>query len=97
MDERKASGVAARALAVARCAEALGLLQERPEDFLARKKRRWTERQGLSSDSIEAMIRVRDQARRQKQWSEADRIRAELEGKGITLEDTPGGTLWKVR
>ncbi|OGQ82763.1 MAG: cysteine--tRNA ligase [Deltaproteobacteria bacterium RIFCSPLOWO2_12_FULL_60_19] len=97
MDERKASSVAARARAVARCAEALGLLQEPPEDFLARKKRRWTEQQGLSSDSIEAMIRQRDQARRQKHWSEADRIRAELQEKGITLEDTPGGTLWKVK
>ena len=97
MDERKASSVVARALAVARCAEVLGLLQERPEAFLARKKRQWTQRQGLSSEWIEETIQRRDQARRQKQWSEADRIRAELQQKGITLEDTPGGTLWKVR
>jgi cysteinyl-tRNA synthetase len=97
MDERKASSVAPRALAVARCAETLGLLQERPEEFLLRRKRRWTEQQGLSSDSIEAMIRERDQARRKKQWSEADRIRAELQEKGVILEDTPGGTLWKVK
>ena len=97
MDERKASSVVGRGLAVVRCADVLGLLQERPEAFLARKKRQWTHRQGLSSEWIEGMIQQRDQARRKKEWREADRIRAELQGKGITLEDTPGGTLWKIR
>jgi cysteinyl-tRNA synthetase len=32
-----------------------------------------------------------------KNWQEADRIRDELSSKGVVIEDTPGGTVWKVK
>jgi cysteinyl-tRNA synthetase len=44
---------------------------------------------------IEAMIQARIEARKNKSWAEADRIRDELTKKGIILEDTPSGTKWK--
>ncbi|MEE9443494.1 MAG: cysteine--tRNA ligase [candidate division Zixibacteria bacterium] len=44
---------------------------------------------------IEAMIEARNQARKDKNWSEADRIRDELLAQGIILEDTPTGVKWK--
>ncbi len=47
------------------------------------------------SEEIEAMIRERDQAREARDWSTADRIREQLLTKGIILEDTPTGTIWK--
>ena len=43
---------------------------------------------------IDALVKRRDAAREQRDFAEADRIRAELAARGITLEDTPTGTVW---
>jgi len=45
--------------------------------------------------AIEALIAARRQARADKDWAESDRIRDELLDQGITLEDTPDGTIWR--
>ena len=50
---------------------------------------------GLSDDEIDEMVRAREQARADKDWAEADRLRDELTAAGIALEDTPHGTRWK--
>jgi len=56
---------------------------------------------GTTLDSAEAYIRllisIREQARQAKEWLFADKIRKGLEGLGITLEDTPRGTIWKYK
>ncbi len=50
---------------------------------------------GLTEEAIEALIRQRQQARQQKNYSESDRLRDELQKAGITLIDQPGGvTRW---
>jgi cysteinyl-tRNA synthetase len=46
-------------------------------------------------DEIEDLIRRRLAAREAKDWGEADRIRDDLAERGIVLEDTPQGTVWK--
>ena len=97
LDEGQAAGLCARVLALKSAGEALGLFQEKAELFLSRKRERWMRNHGLSALAIEEQIQRRDLARSAKQWQEADRIRAELQERGITLEDTPGGTIWKVR
>ncbi|MCA1993056.1 MAG: cysteine--tRNA ligase [Coleofasciculus sp. S288] len=50
---------------------------------------------GLSDAEIEAMIQQRAEARKARNFAEGDRIRNELQAKGITLIDKPGGvTTW---
>ena len=45
-------------------------------------------------DEIEALIEARNEARKSRNWAEADRIRDELKAQGIVLEDTPQGVKW---
>lgn len=45
-------------------------------------------------DEIEQLIEQRQQARANKDWATADKIRDELKAKGIILKDTPQGVTW---
>ena len=45
-------------------------------------------------EEIEKLIKERQQARANKDWATADRIRDELKAQGITLKDTPQGVIW---
>jgi cysteinyl-tRNA synthetase len=49
----------------------------------------------LDDKAILAMIEQRTQARKDRDFAEADRIRDELEEKGIILQDSPQGTRWR--
>ncbi|UCD37728.1 MAG: cysteine--tRNA ligase [Fidelibacterota bacterium] len=52
----------------------------------------------LESDleqELKALIMAREQARQAHDWEKADAIREELRSKGIIIEDTPTGTVWK--
>ena len=68
----------------------LGLLQQDPEAFFQ------ADTGGeLSAEDIEAMIQARADARKAKNFAEADRIRDELLDKGIILDDSREGTTWR--
>jgi cysteinyl-tRNA synthetase len=49
---------------------------------------------GADDAEIDALVQRRNEARSARDFDEADRIRAELADRGITLEDTPTGTVW---
>ena len=68
----------------------LGLLQDDPDAWFKGAAAEGA----LSAEAIEAMIAARIEARRAKNFTEADRIRDELLAQGITLEDGPAGTIW---
>ena len=61
-------------------ADVLGLVYNRKKEDL--------------DSEIEALIEQRTQARKDRNWAEADRIRDELKAKGIVLEDTAQGVKW---
>ncbi|HEX7153666.1 MAG TPA: cysteine--tRNA ligase [Thermoanaerobaculia bacterium] len=54
-------------------------------------------RDEVLDEDIERLIAARQAARKARNFAESDRIRDELLGKGILLEDTPGGVRWKRR
>jgi cysteinyl-tRNA synthetase len=45
---------------------------------------------------IKSLIDARTEARRRRDWTEADRIRDELAAQGIAVKDGPEGTTWEV-
>jgi len=66
----------------------LGLLQQKPEA--------WLKGAGGEDTEIESLIAQRNAARKNKDFTGADRIRAELAARGVVLEDKPGGkTEWR--
>lgn len=69
-------------------AELLGLLYQEPEV--------WFKGDVSSEDQeIEELINKRIEAKKNKDWATADKIRNDLKEMGIVLEDTPTGTTWK--
>jgi len=67
----------------------LGLLERDALDFLQSGGGE------LSREAIQKLIQDRVSARKRKDFAEADRIRKDLEQKGVLLEDGPGGTTWR--
>ena len=71
----------------------VGLLNETKEQWLNFKKSKIS----INEKEIELKINQRNQARLNKDYKEADRIRDELFDKGILIEDKDGRTLWKLK
>ena len=65
----------------------LGLLQVNPDA--------WFHGADADNAAIESAIAERQAARRARNFARADAIRQELAGKGVLLEDGPGGTTWR--
>ena len=90
----KASGTECDSLAADLRAggQVLGLLQADPETWF-----KWQPEAGagLTDAAIEALIAGRNDAKKARNFAEADRIRDELKANGVALEDTPGGTKWR--
>ncbi|HED17909.1 MAG TPA: cysteine--tRNA ligase, partial [Gammaproteobacteria bacterium] len=88
------SGNAARlAYTLSELGGRLGILQMDPASYL--RGRQDVDTQGAGDTDIEALIARREQARTERNWEEADRIRDQLTGLGVVLEDAAGGTLWR--
>ena len=96
LDAGDLATVAALRADLARVAAVFGILEQPPVAFLETLRARGRSRTGLSEADIEAAIAARNDARRRKDFREADAIRGRLKEHGILLEDTPSGTVWKA-
>jgi cysteinyl-tRNA synthetase len=77
----------------------LGMLQSDPAQYLQSPSRYQRGSPGsvsLSNEQIEALIADRSSAKKNRNFAEADRIRAQLHEGGVELEDKAGGlTQWR--
>ncbi|MBT3812126.1 MAG: cysteine--tRNA ligase, partial [Gammaproteobacteria bacterium] len=71
----------------------LGILQDDPESFLQAGDT--AQEGGLAEQEIELFIEQRIQAKQNKDWALADKIRDDLKQQGIVLEDVATGTSWR--
>ncbi len=71
----------------------IGLLQETKEEWLNHKK----VKVDISEEEIENKIKLRNNARDNKDYKEADNIRNYLLDKGVLIEDKNGKTIWKFK
>jgi len=46
---------------------------------------------------VHDLVEVRQELRKAKQWQQADMVRDKLDEAGIVLEDTPQGTVWRIK
>lgn len=54
------------------------------------------EDEGLTSELIESILRIRQSAKERKDWSMADEIRIVLQDLGITIKDRKDGADWEI-
>ncbi|MDC2980484.1 cysteine--tRNA ligase [Candidatus Pelagibacter sp.] len=71
----------------------IGLMNESSEQWNNFKKNKAS----INASEIEDMLKLREKARENKNYREADRIRDELLDKGVLIEDKDGKTLWKFK
>ena len=61
----------------------------------ALNKKKAEEEAASADPEIDALVAARTEAKKEKNWAEADRIRDELKARGIEIIDTPQGTKWR--
>jgi len=88
-DEAVAAALAAELKSMG---DVLGILQNEVESFLRGEA---SGDDALSDEDINSLIQQRLDARKEKNWAEADRIRDQLQEANILLEDGAGGTTWR--
>ena len=77
--------------------QVIGLFLEDPDRYFDQQKVEKLSALNITEAEISRLIEARNQARREKNWAKADEIRNLLLTKSIILEDTPQGTIWKVK
>jgi cysteinyl-tRNA synthetase len=74
----------------------LTLLQANPDEMVKTLRQKAVDLK-IAPEEIERLIAERVQARKSKDWAQADAIRRQLSDLDIILEDTPQGTVWRVK
>jgi cysteinyl-tRNA synthetase len=84
-------------LVVAAADALLGLGLDTLDPRAVDQRRSLTDLASGELEMIEHLVADRTQARRDRDWTRADEIRAELDKLGVQLTDTPDGPVWQLR
>ena len=76
--------------------EILGLLQQNPQIFINELKDKYLTKLGINKNEIDELVNKRTEAKNNKDFETADKIRKELTKKGILLNDSKEGTNWDI-
>ncbi len=76
--------------------DVLGIFQHDPDAFFPADRDIEAAKRGLDVSRIELVIKERQKARADKDWSRADDIRRELASQGIILKDSADHTSWLI-
>jgi cysteinyl-tRNA synthetase len=82
--------------AMARVMRQLGILETDAALYRDRTKIKRLSLRGLSVADVDGRVTARVEARKSKDFARSDALRAELEGMGVSLHDSPDGTTWTV-
>ena len=83
--------------AFAHFTQSLNLLGDDPQTFQEEVKQKRVSALGLNREDIEQSLINRQQARDNKDWTQADQIRDELEAKGVLVMDCVEGMMWRLK
>ena len=75
----------------------VGLFTQEPIEFINMLKNKYINALDISGDEINKLIKKRIEAKNNKDYDNADKIRNELLEKGIILNDTKEGTIWDIK
>ena len=89
-DEKDGAALKGKLLAIGNL---MGILQTDPAVWLGYGQ----SGDGIDASEIETLILKRTDAKKAKDFATADAIRADLDARGIAIEDTPQGTVWKKK
>ena len=92
--ELASEGTAESASSVLAIGKVLGLFVSGKDAFFDEQQALKAAKSGLSDAAINALIAAREQARKDRDFATADKIRDDLVAQGVVLEDGAGGTSW---
>ena len=72
----------------------LGCFGQDPDAWLLARRDQKAARLGLDMARVDELVTQRVTARQDKDWTGADRIRAELKALGVGVQDGPDGSVW---
>lgn len=75
----------------------LGLFKQEPKEFTTELKKKYLAKLQIEELYIEEQIKNRAEAKKNRDFEQADKIRSELDEKGIILMDSKEGTTWDVK
>ena len=91
LEDKSSARATCLARTLVQLGDVLGIMQAAPAEFLHASAGNGA----IAPEEITRLIEQRAQAKAEKNYAEADRIRDHLSEQGIILEDGPGGTTWR--